>query len=482
MSKLTFLGRLTLLQRWVLATVFAILPLLLAVGYAVFALQQQTDRQSQSMQRLDQMVSITNQLTDDIREQVRLARQYQLLRDDTLLALFRQKVATVRQTLGDLEDIGLTGEWRETVAALQRHSDGLESRLGLDVEFPAEGIALILESVMATSEELAESIDEARQDEIREGEQDFTRIIDRLFLITMLTLPGTFLLMILGTYLVSRPIWRLSQAIRRLGRQHWEKPITITGPADLVALADNLEWMRQQVRASDQQKTAFIQHVTHELKTPLAAIIEAANLMLDEVTGSLQGEQGKVLEILHSNALNLQQLIQQLINYNAVYHGIMIQPTSVNLMELCTARRHYLESAHPEKMLCWNIDGRPEEVVSDPRLLEMILANLLGNAFQFTPAGGTITVQWAPELSEGWSLTVSDTGLGIATDELERIFMPFYRGQGARGDGYPGNGIGLAIVKTCTDLLSGTVSVESTPGKGTRFTIIFPQWRKSEAP
>lgn len=459
----------------------AILPLLLAVGYAVFSLQQQTIRQAASMERFDQLTTITGRLIDDVREQMRLARQYHLLRDETFLELFLHKNDNVRETLASAESLQLESEWRQRLSSLRSDTDLLETWLHPDTEVTDDEISRLIQSLSIGSDDLATAVSVARRTTIRQGELDFARIVDRLFLITLLTLPGTFLLMVLGTFFISRPIWRLSQAIRRLGSQHWGEPIQIRGPADLVALGDNLEWMRQQVCASDEQKTAFIQHVTHELKTPLAAIIEAASLMRDEVTGRLQPGQREVLEILFSNARHLQDLIQQLLNYNTVSHGVMVQLQSFDLAQLCTTLRHRLEVSKPGKKIVWEVSATENNVTSDPRLLEMILANLLNNAFQFTPSGGVIHISWRVA-KDGWHLGISDTGPGIEQDELEHVFTPFYRGRNTREEHRPGNGIGLAIVKTSVELLKGSVSVQSMKGEGTSFALFFPSIKEVGIP
>lgn len=467
------LGNLTLLQQWALATLLAVLPLLVAVGYAVFSLQQQTDQRTATMQRFDRLTETTGRLLDDVHEQVRVARKYLLLRDQTFLELFRQKNGRVRDTLSTLESLSPEPQWRTILSTLRSETDLLERYLS-DIEAAQEeNVHLMVQALLLSSDELDSSVAAVRRTTLRQGEQDFTRIVDRLFLITMLTLPGTFLLMILGTFIVSRPIWRVSVAIRRLGKQQWEEPIRVRGPADIVALGENLEWMRQQVCASEEQKTAFIQHVTHELKTPLAAIIEAASLMRDEITGPLQSGQREVLDILFSNARQLEDLIQKLLNYNAVSHGIMAEAQPVDLRVLCAALRHQLEMSDVNKRLSWSIEGNPSTIVSDPRLLEMILANLLSNAFHFTDTGGSITVSWKGT-AEGWQLRVADTGAGIEADELDQIFVSFYRGSNTRHSSRRGNGIGLAIVKASTELLQGEITVQSRKAEGTVFELFFP--------
>lgn len=461
-----------MLQQWGLATLMMVVPLLVAVGYAVFSLQQQTEQRAATMQRFDRLTEKSGRLLDEVHEQVRVARNYLLLRDVTFLDLFKQKNEVVRSTLDALEALSHEPQWQEMLSSLRSETETLERYLDSIDEVQEERLNLMIQTLLLSTDQLDSSVATVRRITLRNGEQEFARIVDRLFLITMLTLPGTFLLMILGTFLVSRPIWRLSQAIRRLGRQHWGEPICVRGPADIMALGENLEWMRQQVCASDEQKTAFIQHVTHELKTPLAAIIEAASLMRDEITGPLQAGQRNVLEILFSNARQLEDLIQKLLNYNAVSHGIMAELQPVDLGAICATVRHQLELSDVNKQLDWSIEGNTSTVVSDPRLLEMILANLLSNAFHFTETGGRIGVNWE-STAGGWWLRVIDTGAGIETDELDHIFTSFYRGSNTRQSSRRGNGIGLAIVKASVDLLSGEISVQSTPREGTAFEIFF---------
>src|SRR5690606_7525025 len=145
--------------------------------------------------------------------------------------------------------------------------------------------------------------------------------VGHLMLTGIFALPGTLLLVVLCSVTVTRPVRRLAHAIRQLGHGHWQDPIQIIGPADLHSLGASLEWMRNRLEATEKQKQAFVRHVTHELKTPLAAIVEAGALLRDEVPGPVNSAQRQVVGILMSNADNLQVLIQQLLNYNAVAHG-----------------------------------------------------------------------------------------------------------------------------------------------------------------
>lgn len=460
------------MQQWVAATVLAILPLLIAVSYATIAFQQQTSNQQALVDEMDHLANHNSGLSANVRELVRIARQYLLLQDDSFLALYKQKALALHDNVVMLEkqlsDPG-NGQRLGTISTLVEEVFELLH----DPDLTFDVLSTQLRLLVDYSEQLSSSISLYRQHAIRSSERDFNRIVEQLFWLTVLALPGTFLLLLVGAFMVSRPIWRLSQAIKGLGRQQWHEPIRISGPADLVALGENLEWMRQQVHASERQKTAFIQHVTHELKTPLAGIIEAGNLLIEEVPGPLCAEQKPVLDILCTNARNLQGLIDQLLNYNAVSHGIMTRSGSVDIAAMCEAIKNGLETANPDKVIAWEFRGFPHRVNSDARLVEMILKNLLGNAFQFSRSPGRITVSWGLD-DHSWYLTVADEGPGIEADEIEHIFTPFYKGRTGRQDAVPKNGIGLAVVRESVNLLKGQIVVDSAQDQGAIFRLRFP--------
>ncbi len=474
----------TLMQQWAVAAVLAIIPLLLAVSYAVLSLQHQTNQQRALVQELDGLSTRTSALSENVRDLVRAARQYLLLRDQGFLDQYQQKSSALETLAGEvratLAENGLTrGGETGNRQDIGMHLDNVLAIAGdvgrrlVSGDLDSDQLGGRIQSLVAGTDALVVATGDYRHDALSRGEREFNRIVDQLFVLTALALPGTILMMMIGSFMVSRPIWRLSQAIRRFGRHQWRDPVSIRGPADLVALGDSLEWMRQQVLASDRQKTAFIRHVTHELKTPLAAIIEAASLLDDQVVGSLDDDQRAIVAILRDNARNLEELIQQLLNYNAVSHGMVAQVAPVAVGEVCGTVARQLDMAKPDSARRWTIAGKPATLPGDPRLLDMILRNLMGNAWRFSPAGGEITVTWGRE-AEHWWLAVADQGPGIAEDELDDIFTPFFRGSASRLDSAPRNGIGLAIVDEAVKLMGGNIAVDSRPGHGARFTIRLP--------
>ncbi len=466
------IGRFSLLQQWVAATILSVLPLLLAVTYAGLSLQQQNSSQRALLERVDRVGAEGGTVAEHIKEMVRLSRQYALLQEASFLDLYRQKADAMAASVNSLRSMLDSRESQVTLEALQDTAAEIEGVL-FEEGGASQDLAASLQLLVSLGEGIAKQVEAYRRRALMEGEQAFNRIVRQLSVLTALALPGTLGLMIIGNYMVSRPLWRLSQAIQRLAEQDWEVPIEIEGPADLAGLGRNLEWMRKQILSSERQTMAFIQHVTHELKTPIAAIIEAGSLLDEEVPGPLTSRQRSILTVLRTNARNLEHLIEQLLNYNAVSHGLLTRLEEVDIQALCEVTRARLEASNPNKKPRWDISGPSPVVRSDPRLLEMILRNLVSNAFQFIPNGGDIAIQWKLGEDE-WRLTVADNGPGIAPDEVAHIYTPFFSGANDPRERGAQTGMGLSIVLECVHLLNGWIETRSTPGRGAEFILHFP--------
>jgi len=468
-----FLARFSLFQQWVTATLLAIVPLLLAVLFAVVSIHQQNNNQQQLRENIE-VVSIKGAaISDLVKDMVRVSRQYILLKDRSFTDLYIQKYNALashlhtlrRQYLKSNKQASLINLMDETAKEI---GDMLHSENTSRLE-----VSTSLQLLIGVNEELSVEMDSYRHQSLQSSEKEFKRIVDQLFAIVIPTFVGTLLLMFVGITLISRPIRRLSEAIQRLASQHWEVPISIDGPSDLAALGHNLEWMRKQILASDQQKSAFVQHITHELKTPLAAIIEAGNLFHEEVSGPLTDKQHSILNVLRTNASSLEHLIQQLLNYNAVSHGIVTQFDHIEMRRLVQAICTRIDSSEPGKSVNFDLKGSQDIIRTDARLLEMILVNLLRNAFQHVPCDGIITVQWGQRAHE-WYLTVADNGSGLDSTLIPNIFTPFFYGRSKEPRRVAKTGIGLAIVRECVNIMKGRIEVKSDIGKGATFSISFP--------
>lgn len=266
--------------------------------------------------------------------------------------------------------------------------------------------------------------------------------------------------------LITRPIREIETAIRGLGSGHLDKPVAIGGPKDLRFLGERLDWMRRRLLEVDDQKSRFLRQVSHELKTPLTAVREGAELLSDEVVGKLSPAQREVADILRHQSVKLQKLIEDLLNYSASRHqGATLSLTRVDVPQLIARVAHDQKLALHARNLRLDVNAEAVSVMGDFEKLRGMLDNLISNAIRFSPHGGTIEVR-AAQRGDELDLSVSDQGPGIAADDRAYVFEPFYQGRAAASSLVKGTGIGLSIVKDHAEAHGGRVDIEDGSAGG----------------
>ncbi|MFF7946040.1 HAMP domain-containing sensor histidine kinase [Streptomyces griseorubiginosus] len=284
-------------------------------------------------------------------------------------------------------------------------------------------------------------------------------------LVLVLTLAVT---VTVGTRLV-RPLRALTDAARHPTQEHLRVPVTTHDEIGHLAAAFNdLSERRERL---EEQRKAMVSDVAHELRTPLTTIrgwLEAAQ---DGLAASDEAFVAALLE----EALLLQHIVddlQHLAQADAGRLRLHAEPLSPRdlLDQVAAAHRGRAETAGVT--LTTRVEDTPT-LYADPARLRQTVGNLLSNAIRHTPAGGTVTLGCRGE-GEEIVIEVADTGTGIAAADLPRVFDRFWRADRARGRQTGGSGLGLAIVRQLTEAHGGTVSVTSTPGTETVFTLRLP--------
>ena len=223
---------------------------------------------------------------------------------------------------------------------------------------------------------------------------------------------------------------------------------------------------------AEQIRREFTANVSHELKTPLQSISGCAELLSN---GMVKPED--VPEFSHriySESQRLISLVEDIIGLSRLDEGAEdMQRTNVNLHKLAETAIDSLSNAAKEAGVTLELCGDGAEVYGIPQLLGTIVYNLCDNAIKYNRRGGSVTVT-TENGAGGVTLTVSDTGIGIPKDQQDRIFERFYRVDKSHSKDVGGTGLGLSIVKHAALLHNATVTVDSTPGAGTTFTVFFP--------
>lgn len=288
------------------------------------------------------------------------------------------------------------------------------------------------------------------------------------------TIPLGILLAIWVTLLIARPIRQLDQAIRHLGAGEFDQDIRVGGPADLRYLGGRLEWLRQRLIDVEQQKVLFLRHVSHELKTPLTALREGSELLIEGTAGPLSAGQLEVVGILRQKSVQLQQLIEDLLNYQRAQDGVGRLKLSALQFERVVERAladHRL-AAQGRRI---QTDLRLEPVVlrADEDKLLAVVTNLVSNAIKYSPDGGMISLALRRE-GDQVVFEVGDAGPGIPPEDRERIFDWFYQGQPLHHGRVRGSGLGLAIAKEFVLAHGGRIEVVDHPSGGAHFRVTLP--------
>jgi GAF domain-containing protein len=238
--------------------------------------------------------------------------------------------------------------------------------------------------------------------------------------------------------------------------------------------AEELAKAYDELQALDRRQQEFVQNVSHELRTPLTFIKGYAELMLEEEMGKLSEPQRNSLQIVAQRADAMTHLINNLLSLQQVEME-SLRPTRVSLAEVATTVLESAEAAATKGgiVLRAEIPETLPPVLADRNCLEQVFDNILGNAIKFSPDGGKITVCIREE-GEYLRVAVSDTGIGIASDQLERIFERFYQVNGSPSRRFGGSGLGLALVKKTIEAHGGKVWAESQLGQGSTFFFTLP--------
>ena len=240
------------------------------------------------------------------------------------------------------------------------------------------------------------------------------------------------------------------------------------------ALAAQHELARQNelLREVDTMKDEFVAAVSHELRTPLTSILGYADLLRAE---GITEEQRAYVDVVERNGQRLLELVNQLLLLAQIEGGTLslrLGPVAiVDLLEECVATERSLAQAKSVELRLAPGFGDMPLVHGDQARLAQVFENLLSNAVKFTPAGGTIDVTISAAAGRA-VVEVSDTGIGVAADEQDKLFARFYRASTART--MQGTGLGLSIAKAIVDAHGGTIGVESEEGRGTTFRVELP--------
>jgi signal transduction histidine kinase len=423
---------------------------------------------------------LTAGLRDQMLSLARLEARHTVLRDARYAAAWRERAERVRAGLDELGVLVRTPRERallaETVAAFAAYHAavaGEHARPGREraPEEPrgralGERVEAALDGLMrATHARVADAQAEAARLEAR----TWTAVVVALGAAVVLALVGTGIL----AYGITRSLRRLSAATTAVAAGSYREPIPDVARDEIGALARAFNAMATELRRVDETKAEFFATLSHELRSPLTSVKEAAHLLRDGVPGALNPKQARLVTVIGHSADRLLRLVNQMLDLARLRAGVL--PLACARVDLVAVVDRAVEELRPQAeegglTLVRERVGERLDVPGDEDRLVQVVVNLVANAVRFTPRGGRVSVRLVdagPEVE----IQVEDTGVGIPAAALPQIFESWRQAHTDRG----GTGLGLAVVRGVVQAHGGRVTAESLEGKGSRFTVLLPR-------
>ncbi|AAM84887.1 sensor histidine kinase [Yersinia pestis] len=409
-------------------------------------------------------------------EMERSYRQYCVLDDATLATLYQHQRKQYTQMLVAHAPILPDARYYQTLQGLLNQLTDIKCKNS----GPDKEASILLEQFSRSNAEMVQatrdvifSRGQQLQKDIAERGQFFGWQSLLLFLVSVL-------LVVLFTRMIIGPVKGIERMINRLGEgRSLGNTALFKGPRELRSLAQRIIWLSERLAWLESQRHEFLRHISHELKTPLASMREGTELLADEVAGPLTQDQQEVVAILDHSSRHLQQLIEQLLDYNRKLADGPGEPEHVDLAEMVgnvisahslPARAKMIRTeTELDARICW----------AEPTLLMRVLDNLYSNAVHYGEESGTIWI-CSRQVNDRVQIDVANTGAPIPTSEEIMIFEPFFQGSHQRKGAVKGSGLGLSIAQDCIRRMQGDLQLVTVDYAAVCFRIELPLTAENE--
>ena len=441
------------------------------VGWNLIVTRQLTEAHRSLVDSGIPAVRIEVSLLESVGALRRVEGRYAILKDLDFLVVFQDRIRAAASDLDRLEGLLTTPAERDllqearTFLAEYRQLVVQRAVPVTATEHPATGL-----------EDVLDRLYQASGAELRRRQAALEALARRSRVLGGAALVSAALIGLgLGAFVVlrvARPLHQLRTATRAVADREFSKPLAVSGPSEIRDLTQAFNRMAERLGEIDRLKDEFFTGISHDLRTPLAAIRWSADLLQTGSIGPLTPKQARLTDTIQSSSRRLLALVSQIVELGRVRAGRLqldLRPT-----DLRSVIDQAVEEVRPlaergELRLEVSVPDDLPPTPADAERLHQIVVNLLANAVRFTPPGGRVSVHAAPEPGEV-AVRVKDTGVGIPANLVSKIFDAYEQAHHGRG----GSGVGLTVVRMLVEAHGGRVWVESEEGRGSCFTFTLP--------
>lgn len=454
------------------------IPLVVALIYSAAQINQISTQANQAIFSVATLTTANSELNENQLKLERLASQYLVLNDVTIKESYLTKeseiLALINGKLIVYQDEKITALSQIFINVISKINDYITRSSSKSDDLK------VLEDYFITLANVSQKINHRSNVLINEQANHIEVLayqVSGTMLISLVTIPVTLLIAGLFIYLITSPLKLLIEKIKSLEQGDFDNKIVLKSSPEISAIAEALEKMRLRLHALELQKSSFIRHISHELKTPLAAIREGTELLYDNSVGQLNDDQQEICHIIKASVRRLQHLIEDLLDFNIVLDSTSLQDSEKiviqHLIEIVLAD-HKLDIKRKQLNIQCHIDS--VIIYSNVKQLKVILDNILSNAIKYSADNGVIHIM-GTLINDQFQLSIKDNGPGINSDIKDKVFDAFYQGPPPKESQIKGSGLGLTIVKELLMRLNGSVTIleQEVNNNGTTMQITLPK-------
>jgi two-component system sensor histidine kinase GlrK len=477
--------RLTIYKKMMLGFLAIILLMSVVSAYMVYELDAVSNAAHTTLTSDVQSINIAKQLRAPLYEEERFAQKYLISHDNAYFALFSDENNTFTDDLDSLISILSDVQKIEAMQFVRTKHDAFARALYAEQALAQASPKKLSNSFDPNGFQVFRSIHDELDRFVKMNQISIDQAMANVEMTTRKS-AGMALLLTLGALLVAltiaffitqtitRPIKAVIEGTQQIARGSFE-PVSVASHDETALLADAVNDMSNQLKQINEYKAGMMRQISHELRTPLQTSLSAQYILSEQKLGRLNPEQLRLLGSMRGNVDKLIKFTNAFLDIAKIEAGKMeYEMVLADLLSIVAAAVEDAQVLAERKGIQISVSASPiPYIMADVEKLSQVFSNLVSNAIKYTEMKGKISITVARDKG-GARVSIADTGVGIAQEDLPKIFTKFYQASNASRVGGKGTGLGLALVKAFVEGHGGTVSATSTVGVGSTFTVDLP--------